>query len=104
MYNKHICQYFKYMFKKVIQSETRQHFAAIINVRIIGVICSIGLCLSSMGVVIRQENISRLFKNTFFVYRKKLFALSFVYFNSWPVILTALPAVMVASRRCETRS
>lgn len=36
--------------------------------------------------------------------KKKVSALSFVYFNSWPVILTALPAVMVASRRCETRS
>lgn len=47
-------------------------------------------------------------RNTFFVHRKrgekKVSALSFVYFNSWPVILTALPAVMVASRRCETRS
>lgn len=38
------------------------------------------------------------------LWKKKVFALSFVYFNSWPVILTALPAVMVASRRCETRS
>lgn len=28
---------------------------------------------------------------------KKVFALSFVYLNSRPVILTALPAVMVAS-------
>lgn len=70
---------------------------------------SIGLCLSSMGVVFHQKYTSRLFKNKLSLSikkkkEKKASALSFVYFNSWPVILTALPAVMVASRRCETRS
>lgn len=103
------------MFKKVILSETSlskrsQCLEIIVNVRIMSISVfantkvSIGLCLSSMGVVFSQEDTSSLFKNTFFVHGKKVSALSFVYFNSWPVILTALPAVMVASRRCETRS
>lgn len=66
---------------------------------------SIRLCLSSMGVVFSQEDTSILFFFKYFLCAwKKKSALSFVYFNSWPVILTALPAVMVASRRCETRS
>lgn len=112
------------MLKKVIRSETsspkkknkkRQCFAVITNLRIVGIsvfantiakvsAVFVGLCLSSMGVVFRQENTSRVFKKYFLCPRKKLFAISFVYFNSWPVILTALPAVMVVSRRCETRS
>lgn len=65
--------------------------------------CLRGLCLGCMGVIFIQEDTSRLFgKNVLSL--SKVFALSFVYFNSWPVILTALPAVMGASRKCETRS
>lgn len=59
--------------------------------------------LVALGVVFSQADTSRLFKQYFHCVWKK-YALSFVYFNSWLMILTALPAVMVASRRCETRS
>lgn len=40
----------------------------------------------------------------FLIVSRRADALAFVYFSSWPGILTALPAVMAASRRWETRS
>lgn len=62
-----------------------------------------GLCLRRLGVVLRQEHTSRIFEILSLSVEKES-ALSFEYFNSWPVILTDLPAVVVACRRCETRS
>lgn len=49
-------------------------------------------------------NLQTFWETLFFCLQKRTKSLPssvFVRFNSWPVILTALPAVMVAFRKCE---
>lgn len=79
-------------------------FGNIKNVSLCGpIIC---LCVI-LGVVLRCEHTLR-FIYFFFKYflcpLRKYFPLAFGQFNSWSVVLSDLPAVMVACRRCETRS